>query len=332
MFLYYGIAFPSENKRDPSIAEFCANILDVNKYELVLTKNIEIPKNKKWNIPDSLDGGCTSWEYNYLLDAPQSTKEDDFELFMRKGGHFCFSANSPKRRKVEPLKTELVKGNSYLGYFLENAKESLKKYYGKRIKGQWSAQLYNSKIKLSTNFTAVITGECSEFQNIEELDKKNISSSEEVFGEYCFTEDDDKTDYWVLEKYKSNKPYLFSYSQCSYNYYHSILPDYDYFFSGPISMIVNSLFDKAKPARCMPSYYSEKMVYESYEKILWFSKKYELETDSLFGHYFNIKWNVDYDSSYVRLNASGSARFYISGFCTEEQLEIIRKRKKESSN
>ena len=99
------------------------------------------------------------------------------------------------------------------------------------------------------------------------------SSSEDVFGEYCFTEDDDKTDHWVLEKYKSNKPYLFSYSQCSYDYYHSILPDYAYLFVGPISMIVNSVFDKAKPARCMPSYYSEKMVYESYEKILWFSKK-----------------------------------------------------------
>ena len=96
--------------------------------------------------------------------------------------------------------------------------------------------------------------------------QKNISSSEDVFGEYCFTEDEDKTDHWVLEKYKSNKPYLFSYSQCSYDYRHSILPDYDYFFLGPISMIVNSVFDKAKPARCMPNHYSEKMVYESYEK------------------------------------------------------------------
>ena len=57
-------------------------------------------------------------------------------------------------------------------------------------------------------------------------------------------------------------------------------------------------------------------------------KKNELETDSLFGHYFNIRWDVDYDSSYVRLNASGSARFFISGFCSEEQLKAIRERKK----
>ena len=151
-------------------AEFCANILDDNKYELLLTKNIEIPQNKKWRIPDSLYGGCLAWEYNYLLDAPQSTKEDDFELSMRRGGHSCISANSDKKkRKVEPLKMELVKGNSYLGYFLENAKESLKKYYGKRIKGDWFAQLYNSKIKLSANFAAVITGECFVNSNIAEF-------------------------------------------------------------------------------------------------------------------------------------------------------------------
>lgn len=37
--------------------------------------------------------------------------------------------------------------------------------------------------------------------------------------------------------------------------------------------------------------------------------------------------NVTYDSSYVRLNASGSARFYISGFCTEELLKMIQERK-----
>jgi hypothetical protein len=169
MLLCFGLIHSSEQKHSLPIAEFCANILDDNKYELVLTRNIEIPKNKKWNVPDSLDGGCTSWEYNYLLEAPQSTKEDDFELFMRKGGHFCFSANSPEKRKVEPLRTELIKGNSYLGYFLENAKESLKNYYGKKIKGQWFAQLDNSKIKLSSNFTAVITGECSVNSNIAEF-------------------------------------------------------------------------------------------------------------------------------------------------------------------
>ena len=170
LLLCFGLIYSFEQKQGLPVAEFCANILDDNKYELLLTKNIEIPQNRKWRIPDSLYGGCLAWEYNYLLDAPQSTKEDDFELSMRRGGHSCISANSDKKkRKVEPLKMELVKGNSYLGYFLENAKESLKKYYGKRIKGEWFAQLYNSKIKLSANFAAVITGECFVNSNIAEF-------------------------------------------------------------------------------------------------------------------------------------------------------------------
>ena len=122
LLLCFGLIYSFEQKQGLPVAEFCANILDDNKYELLLTKNIEIPQNRKWRIPDSLDGGCTSWEYNYLLEAPQSTKEDDFELFKRKSEHFFFSTNSPKRRKVDPLKTKFVKRNSYLGYFLENAK------------------------------------------------------------------------------------------------------------------------------------------------------------------------------------------------------------------
>lgn len=118
------------------------------------------------------------------------------------------------------------------------------------------------------------------------------------------------------------------YSECSYDYRYSVLPDFDYFFVGPGRLSKNSLFDDAKPARCMTIYFSEKMVFESYDKILWFSKEQKLEKDSLFGHYFKIKWDVKYDSSYVRLNKTGTARFYISGFCTEEQLKIIRDRKK----
>ena len=74
MFLCFGLIHSSEQKHSLPVAEFCANILDDNKYELVLTRNIEIPKNKKWNIPDSLDGGCTSWEYaaQHILPSPGS--------------------------------------------------------------------------------------------------------------------------------------------------------------------------------------------------------------------------------------------------------------------
>ena len=46
----------------------------------------------------------------------------------------------------------------------------------------------------------------------------------------------------------------------------------------------------------------------------------------------DLDWEITYDSNYVRLHHSGSTKIYISGFCTEEQLEIIRKRKKDNGN
>lgn len=165
------VAFSSEQRQSIQAAEFCARFLDEDSYELVLTQNIEIPKNKNWIIPDSLDGDCSSWEYNYFVDAPQSIEEDDFDRFMRKGGHVCFSTNkNRKKQKIDSLKRKLVQGNSYLGYSLKNAKETLKKYYGKKLKGTWFAELYDSKTKVSSKFTAIITGEClTDFSTTENM-------------------------------------------------------------------------------------------------------------------------------------------------------------------
>ena len=153
------------------VAEFCAKFTSDESYELILTKNIEIPQNRKWNIPDSVSTGhCSFWIYNYFIDAPQSIEEDEFDLFMRKGGHICISTDHDETKgAVEPLKRELVKGTSYLGYTLTNAKESLKKYYGKKLKGKWTASLNESGIELSSNFLATITGECPEDSNIVEF-------------------------------------------------------------------------------------------------------------------------------------------------------------------
>ena len=40
--------------------------------------------------------------------------------------------------------------------------------------------------------------------------------------------------------------------------------------------------------------------------------------------YYDLDWEIAYDSNYVRLHHSGSTKIYISGFCTEEQLKQIR--------
>ncbi|WP_206674883.1 hypothetical protein [Fibrobacter succinogenes] len=326
LLLCFGLIYSFEQKQGLPVAEFCANILDDNKYELLLTKNIEIPQNRKWRIPDSLYGGCLAWEYNYLLDAPQSTKEDDFELSMRRGGHSCISANSDKKkRKVEPLKMELVKGNSYLGYFLENAKESLKNYYGKKIKGQWFAQLDNSKIKLSSNFTAVITGECLKSQNIDEPNEETKRNNS--FGEYCFTKETSKDGaVWKWEKYKGNKEYLFSYIPCSFKG--------SYFFDnntndGPLFgyMLNTSVYNDKKPLKCSKENFDSRE-YISLDVIRESTEVEQSKLNKIKDSYYDVNWEITYDSNYVRLHHSGSTKIYISGFCTEEQLEIIRKRKK----
>lgn len=151
---------------------------------------------------------------------------------------------------------------------------------------------------------------------------------ENVLGEYCFDQDaNDNIGQWVLLKYKGDTEPLFSYSKCSYFWKYSLLPDYDYFFIGPSMMAGNLEFVESKPARCIGNF-SKEMVNMSFEKIPWFSENQDFKTDSIFGHYFKMQWSVSYDSSYVRLNTSGTVKIYILGFCTEEQLKMIQERKK----
>lgn len=154
LFFSHAIA---ENKNG-QVAEFCAKIGTDNSYELYLLKNIRIPTDSNWIIPDSVEVGCSDWYYNYFVDAPEDEKMDSL---LRMGFHACFGGLKDVKKKTESLKTELVKGSSCLCYYLKNAKKSLKPYYGKELKGTWFAELYNTEVKLSSDFMAVIVGECS---------------------------------------------------------------------------------------------------------------------------------------------------------------------------
>lgn len=79
------------------------------------------------------------------------------------------------------------------------------------------------------------------------------SSSEEVFGEYCFAKELLKDGVvWKLKKYKENKPYLFSYIPCSYKGKYSLsVSSY-----GFVNMFSNSSYDKIKPSRCSKENFS----------------------------------------------------------------------------
>ncbi|MCF0216785.1 MAG: hypothetical protein HUK21_09975 [Fibrobacteraceae bacterium] len=161
--------------------------------------------------------------------------------------------------------------------------------------------------------------------------QKVLSQTENVLGEYCFDQDtNNNSDQWVLLKYKGGVEPLFSYTNCSFSWKYAILPDYDYFFSGPSKIVSNLDFNENKPAKCAGNV-SKKLVNISFEKIPWFLKTQKLETDSIFGHYFKINWEVSYDSSYIRHHKNGAARFLISGFCTKEQIAWIQNRNKVKS-
>lgn len=156
------------------------------------------------------------------------------------------------------------------------------------------------------------------------------SSSEDVFGEYCFAKELLKdVVVWKLKKYKENKPYLFSYIPCSYygnysGFFFDKKSNYEMLYGG---VLQNSVYDETTPSECSKNkfnreYFFANEIYRSTQSEM--SKIIDLENK-----YHNLNWKISYDSNYVRLHHSGSTKIYISGFCTEEQLEIIRKREKD---
>ena len=76
------------------------------------------------------------------------------------------------------------------------------------------------------------------------------SSSEEVFGEYCFAEEMSKDGIvWKWEKYKGNKEYLFSYIPCSFKGSYSFDNNTN---DGPLFgyMLNTSVYNDKKPLKC----------------------------------------------------------------------------------
>ena len=155
-------------------------------------------------------------------------------------------------------------------------------------------------------------------------------SQNNVFGEYCAAKNLNKNgDIWLLKKYKENKPYLFSYIPCSYygnysGFFFDKKSNYEMLYGG---VLQNSVYDETTPSECSKNkfnreYFFANEIYRSTQSEM--SKIIDLENK-----YHNLNWKISYDSNYVRLHHSGSTKVYISGFCTEEQLEIIRKREKD---
>lgn len=159
--------------------------------------------------------------------------------------------------------------------------------------------------------------------------QKNISSSEDVFGEYCFAKEKSKEGtIWKWKKYKGNQSYLFSYIPCAYKYKYSFFSDDDIANGGFGLMLDNSSYNEKKTSGCLKENFDTRE-YISLDEIQKSTEAEQSKLTKIKNSYYDLDWEITYDSNYVRLHHSGSTKIYISGFCTEEQLEIIRKREKD---
>ncbi len=162
----------SAYSQDP-VAEYCAVFVGENAYELHLTKDIEIPYDSSWKIPDSLVSSVLKWDYRYSLNAPEiyekrcaccdDSGENCLCFRFRGGGGGVYSCVHCETimRKVPPLSRYVGMEHDPLysmRFEMIHAKDSLPGFYGKIFDGNWSASL--SSIQLSAKFRAKIVGEC----------------------------------------------------------------------------------------------------------------------------------------------------------------------------
>ncbi len=156
----------------------------------------------------------------------------------------------------------------------------------------------------------------------------NTSSHQKVFGEYCFAQELSKGKIvWKWKKYKENWKYLFSYIPCAFQGMYSINNNTN---GGSLfGLVLNtSTFNDKEPSKCSTEHFDsrEYIVLDEVQE----SADTELpKLNKIKNAYYDVNWEINYDSNYVRLHHSGSTKIYISGFCTEEQLKAIRERKKQ---
>ena len=153
------------------------------------------------------------------------------------------------------------------------------------------------------------------------------SSSEDVFGEYCFAKEKSKEGtIWKWKKYKGNQSYLFSYIPCAYKYKYSFSTD-DGIANGGLfgQMSNNSNYNEKKASGCLKENFDRE--YISLDEIQKSTEAEQSKLTKIKNTYYDLDWEITYDSNYVRLHHSGSTKVYISGFCTEEQLKMIQSRK-----
>ena len=90
----------------------------------------------------------------------------------------------------------------------------------------------------------------------------------------------------------------------------------------------NSNYNEKKASGCLKENFDRE--YVSLDEIQKSTEAEQSKLTKIKNTYYDLDWEITYDSNYVRLHHSGSTKVYISGFCTEEQLKLIKERKKKN--
>lgn len=163
------------------VAEYCAEILNDSTYRPLLIKDLNVPI-KEWNYPKKIP--CTQtpcdakWETESKLYFPNDIRCQDGRLvggLCGGGGGIRTCVHCPYH-PIELARFESVKlygskmngGDRCTGdrWYLRNARETLKTFYGKTFRGEWTGEWDangNAELpQMKVDFSAKLVGECSE--------------------------------------------------------------------------------------------------------------------------------------------------------------------------
>ena len=148
------------------------------------------------------------------------------------------------------------------------------------------------------------------------------SDDDPIFADFCVYKD-------VVSWIKNDSVYALSYYKMQNEFTITI----DYKSTTSSSIFGVSLPDLDQKKLQTDRKYSRNRVVKPYDLIdFYILQKDSLYIKSLFGTTNRLKWEYLLDMGKQKQKISGDNIIYISGFCTEEQLKIIRKRKKGNGN
>jgi len=164
-----------------SVAEYCVEILSDSTYRSLLIKDLNEPI-KEWKYPKTIPCEYTPcrarWETESKLYFPNDVRCQNgwpVDGFCGRGGSITSCIDCP-HRPIELARVNSVKlyGSKMSGpyscmgdqWYLRNARETLKTFYGKTFRGEWTGTWNTNNNEelpqMKVDFSARLVGECSD--------------------------------------------------------------------------------------------------------------------------------------------------------------------------